>query len=176
MSELLAGQKDHGQVDDEASVEVQISSKEEEQDVGNGKSAKRGHRRNLSMQVGELLMSEKDAAAKLGISVTYDEEKAKAKAMAVEVETTQGDVDESGEAQNSEESGKAVSNASGIKVPSSRRQKYSQWAQLRRQSQSINLYKSKTLLDRSDHFSSCKHLLLPLVSCHKTCLYHCLET
>ena len=88
MSELLAGQKDHGQVDDEASVEVQISSKEEEQDVGNGKSAKRGHRRNLSMQVGELLMSEKDAAAKLGISVTYDEEKAKA--MAAEVETTQG--------------------------------------------------------------------------------------
>ena len=119
MSELLAGQKDHGQVDDEASVEVQISSKEEEQDVGNGKSAKRGHRRNLSMQVGELLMSEKDAAAKLGISVTYDEEKAKAKAMAVEVETTQGDVDKSGEAQNSEESGKAVSNASGIKVSSS---------------------------------------------------------
>ena len=92
MSELLAGQKDHGQVDDEASVEVQISSKEEEQDAGNGKSAKRGHRRNLSMQVGEPLMSEKDAPL-LGISVTYDEEKAKA--MAAEVETTQGHVDES---------------------------------------------------------------------------------
>ena len=119
MSELLAGQKEIGQADDEASVEVQTSSKDGEQDVGNGKSARRRHRRNLSMQVGELLMSEKDAAAKLGISVTYDEEKAKAKAMAVEVETTQGDVDESGEAQNSEESGKAVSNASGIKVSSS---------------------------------------------------------
>ena len=35
------------------------------------------------------------------------EKKAKAKAMAAEVETTQGDVDESSEAQNSEESGKA---------------------------------------------------------------------
>ena len=33
------------------------------------------------MQVGELLISEKDAAAKLGISVTYDEEKAKAMAI-----------------------------------------------------------------------------------------------
>ena len=117
MSELLAGQKKIGQADDEASVEVQTSGKDGEQDVSNGKSSRRRHRRNLSMQVGELLISEKDAAAKLGISVTYDEEKAKA--MAIEAETTQDRVDESGEAQNGEESGKAVSNASGMKVSSS---------------------------------------------------------
>ena len=65
-------------------AELVVTEKDEVISSNNDIKNKRRHRRNLSVQVGEMLINEKDEASKVGIDLSYDQEKAEAEALLAE--------------------------------------------------------------------------------------------
>ena len=88
MAELVS-QKNEEIVAENAETDNNNKKNDDDDDGSNNNDTnnannKRRHRRNLSLQVGAMLINEKDEATKLGIDLTYDQEKAKAEALLAE--------------------------------------------------------------------------------------------
>ncbi len=88
MAELVS-QKNEEIVAENAETDNNKKKNDDDDDGSNNNDTnnannKRRHRRNLSLQVGAMLINEKDEATKLGIDLTYDQEKAKAEALLAE--------------------------------------------------------------------------------------------